>query len=119
MAAEAASALGQDGYSYLLTMANNRAIGGKGADMLTAYGITPGEISREILLDERAREFPGEQMRWFDLKRFYRPEEFVERIKKYNPDAQNISVKHYLRPIPQIQLDAIENAAELGQNPGY
>jgi hypothetical protein len=58
-------------------------------------------------------------MRWFELKRLFGPEQFVARIKRYNFDAVNIQPTHYIRPIPQIQLDAIENSAEFGQNPGY
>jgi hypothetical protein len=120
IAAEASMELGQDGYPFLLTLANTRAINKNGAELLAAYGVSSGaDITIEKLLDERAREFPGEQLRWFDLKRLFGPEQFVARIKQYNFDADNMKPTHYVRPIPQIQLDAIENAAEFGQNPGY
>jgi starch-binding outer membrane protein, SusD/RagB family len=120
IAAEAATELGQNGYQYLLTLANTRAFNKNGAELLLSYGISgAADITFEKLLDERAREFPGEQLRWFDLKRLYGPEQFTARIKQFNFDADNIKATHYVRPIPQIQLDAIENASEFGQNPGY
>ena len=43
----------------------------------------------DFILDERARELAGEQLRWFDLKRFGK-EQFVKRIKKCNPNAANV-----------------------------
>jgi starch-binding outer membrane protein, SusD/RagB family len=122
IAAEAATELGQDGYSYLLTLANSRALPGHtGTELLASYGInSSADVTIDKILDERAREFPGEQLRWFDLKRLHTPEAFVARIKQFNPDTKiDLDVHHYVRPIPQVQLDAIENASEFGQNPGY
>jgi hypothetical protein len=80
----------------------------------------------DFVLDERARELAGEHLRWFDLKR---TRKLVERIEKYNKDIKipaNLLSKDngyfenvLLRPIPQVELDALENAEEFGQNPGY
>lgn len=70
-------------------------------------------------MDERAREFAGDQMRWFDLRR---TGTFVERMKKYagNQMARNNVDQHFaVRPIPQAQIDFIENKDEFSQNPGY
>ena len=72
----------------------------------------------DFILDERARELVGEQLRWFDLKRFGK-EQFVKRIKKCNPDAANVDEHHWVRPFPQTFLDAIENKTEFTQNTGY
>ncbi len=120
IAAEAAVARGGDGYSYLLKLADKRAKNGNGTELLKEYGIESGQITKEKLLDERAREFPGEQLRWFDLKRFYSPADWVARLKVNNPDVKDfINANHYVRPIPQIQLDAVTNSAEFGQNLGY
>jgi starch-binding outer membrane protein, SusD/RagB family len=42
-----------------------------------------------------------------------------ERISLYNPDIVNFRDHHYLRPVPQQDIDALLNGAEFGQNPGY
>ena len=82
-----------------------------------------------MILNERAVELCGEQMRWFDLKRTGKLYEYVE---KYNAQgAANIkadeSSKHFLyRPIPDTQIDAVTNfttdansTTGFWQNPGY
>jgi hypothetical protein len=79
--------------------------------------ILPAQVTLDFILDERARELAGEQLRWFDLKR---TNKLVERIKALNPDgAQFIQSFHVLRPIPQSQIDAVANKGEFTQNPGY
>jgi hypothetical protein len=90
-----------------------RAIPGKENDMK----ITESELTIDFILDERARELCGEQIRWFDLKR---TKKLVEYVKLHNMDAKdNIQEYHMLRPIPQNQLDAVTNKDEFTQNPGY
>ncbi len=81
-----------------------------------SYRATPGNITIDMILDERAREFMGEYDRWFDLKRTGK---LVERVKKYNPwkTGQSISDIHYLRPIPQGEIDL--SFPKMSQNPGY
>ncbi|MGV3589619.1 MAG: RagB/SusD family nutrient uptake outer membrane protein [Adhaeribacter sp.] len=82
-----------------------------------AMQVQPADVTLDFILDERAREFAGEQMRWFDLKRSGK---LVERVKKYNPDAApNIQDYHTLRPIPLTELNAVTNKEEFKQNPGY
>lgn len=76
-----------------------------------------GELDLDMILDERAREFAGEQLRWFDLKR---TDKLLERVQAWNPDASpNIRPHHVVRPIPQAQLDAVTNKDEFTQNQGY
>lgn len=105
-------------YNHLITLANKRSYDGNGAALLASYGINSGsDLTLEFFLDERAREFCGEQLRWFDLKR---TGTLVSRMKQFagNPSARaNFSEKFTVRPIPQIQIDAIGDPSY--QNPGY
>jgi starch-binding outer membrane protein, SusD/RagB family len=79
--------------------------------------ITAADITLDFLLDERARELAGEQLRWFDLKRTGK---LLERIKAHSPDnAVNLQPFHVLRPIPQQQIDGVTNKEEFVQNQGY
>jgi starch-binding outer membrane protein, SusD/RagB family len=80
-----------------------------------AMKITEDEMTFDFLVEERARELVGEQMRWLDLKRWGI---LVDRVKKYNPQAQAVADKHYVRPIPQTQIDR-SNKGAFAQNPGY
>lgn len=80
------------------------------------YRATAANISIDMILDEKAREFMGEYDRWFDLKR---TGTLVNRVKKYNPwkTGQSISAIHNLRPIPQGEIDL--SFPKMSQNPGY
>jgi len=82
--------------------------------------ITESQFTFDFVVDERARELAGEQTRWLDLKRWGL---LVDRVKKYNPQASAVADKHYLRPIPQTQIDRSAKTAEgtssFAQNPGY
>jgi len=73
-------------------------------------------VDMNLIMEERARELAGEQTRWMDLKRW---NNLVERVKLYNTDgAVGVSDKHYVRPIPQKQVDLSENGG-FPQNAGY
>lgn len=90
-----------------------RSLPGKTVDMQ----VPVDSMNLDFVLNERAREFAGEMIRWFDLKRTGK---LIERVKKYNPDAAaNIQPFHTVRPIPQQQIDAVSNKSEFTQNPGY
>lgn len=105
-------------YTVLIELANKRSYDGDGAAMLASYGInSPADLDQDYFLDERAREFCGEQHRWFDLKR---TGTLIERMKMYAGNSQartNFSEKFTVRPIPQIQIDAIGDPSY--QNTGY
>jgi hypothetical protein len=78
--------------------------------------VSPGDMTLDFILDERARELCGEFMRWFDLKR---TQKLQSRITTYNPDITNFNPNYYLRPVPLSELQALSNAGAFGQNPGY
>ena len=84
--------------------------------MEEAMKITANDVTLDFILDERAREFAGEQLRWFDLKR---TEKLVERVLSLNPDVTRVEPFHLIRPIPQAQLDAVTNRDEFVQHQGY
>lgn len=75
------------------------------------------QVTLDFILDERARELAGEQIRWFDLKRTGK---LLDYTRVDAPDnAVNLRDYHVLRPIPQTQLDAVTNKTEFVQNQGY
>ena len=76
-----------------------------------------GVVTIDMILDERAREFMGEGLRWYDLKRTGK---LIERAKAMNPwvgDLNFIQEYHLLRPIPLKEIDLSSNG--ITQNPGY
>lgn len=87
------------------------------AMQVTADQVQTGGIG--FILDERARELCGEHLRWYDLKRTLTDNNFATYIKARNPDITDVQNFHRLRPVPLTELNALSNAAEFGQNPGY
>lgn len=107
---------------------NSAFIADNSAAMVAA---TPATIDINYILDERSREFFGEGYRWFDLVRTQKWNEYAGTYvicgtnygdatpKTY---TRTIEKYHYLRPIPQGQLDGMEMSAaekKAYQNPGY
>lgn len=91
---------------------------------------TLATIDINYILDERSREFYGEGYRWFDLVRTQKWNEYADSYVicggkgDHNPQtySRTIEAFHYLRPIPQGQLDGMEMTEEekdAYQNPGY
>ncbi|WP_345948037.1 RagB/SusD family nutrient uptake outer membrane protein [Mucilaginibacter sp. PAMB04274] len=72
----------------------------------------------QFIMEERARELCGEHLRWYDLKRVY-SNNFASYIKSKNKDITDVQDFHRLRPVPLAELNALSNAAEFGNNPGY
>lgn len=85
-------------------------------DYTAAMQVQPSDISLDFILDERAREMCGEYCRWFDLKRTGK---LASRIAAYNPDITGFQADYALRPVPLVEIQALANGAEFGQNPGY
>jgi starch-binding outer membrane protein, SusD/RagB family len=98
------------------------------ADMITA---TPATIDIDYILAERSREFYAEGYRWFDLIRTQKWTEYASTYQicgslygQHTPLTINRTIQsyHYLRPIPQGQIDGLEMTADQKtayQNPGY
>ena len=86
------------------------------AAAIAANQITPGNINIDFIMDERTRELYGEWMRWYDL---VRTKTLAARIATYNPVAAFDPAKHYLRPIPQTQINLVTTGPKYPQNPGY
>lgn len=114
--AEAGAKAGKtDALEYMNRLRKTRAIAG----YEEAMTVSLAQIQDvDFILDERARELAGEQIRWFDLKRFGK-DQFVKRIRRCNPNAAAVDEHHWVRPFPQTFLDAIENKKEFLQNTDY
>ena len=92
---------------------------------------TPATININYVLAERSREYYGEGYRWYDLVRTQKWNELAGTYRiagtnygDHTPATvtRNIQPYHYLRPVPQSQLDRLDVAAEVKagyQNPGY
>lgn len=88
-------------------------------DRTAEMQVNLAQINIDFILDERARELAGEHLRWPDLKRTKQLEHRLGPGKQ-NPDIVAFDPKkHYVRPIPQAELDALENGETYGQNPMY
>ncbi|MBC6608736.1 RagB/SusD family nutrient uptake outer membrane protein [Hymenobacter sp. BT188] len=92
---------------------------------------TPATIDINYILAERSREYYAEGYRWYDL---VRTQKWNELSSTYRIGGTNygdhtpltvtrtIQPQHYLRPIPQVQLDRLDVAPDVKaayQNPGY
>ena len=92
---------------------------------------TPATIDINYILAERSREYFGEGLRWFDLVRTQKWNELAGTYQIAGSTAgdhtpvtvtRTIQPFHYLRPIPQGQLDGMEATPDekaAYQNPNY
>jgi hypothetical protein len=107
---------------------NELKVEDRSAEMIAA---TPASIDINYILAERSREYYGEGYRWFDL---VRTQKWAELAGTYSICGMNkgdhtpatvtrtIEKYHYLRPIPQGQLDRMtmsDAEKKAYQNPGY
>jgi hypothetical protein len=104
----------------------------KVADLSAAMtAATPAAIDIDYILAERSREYFGEGYRWYDLVRTQRWIALASTYQicgatygDHTPQTvtRTIQPYHYLRPIPQGQLDAMQASdadKAAFQNPGY
>lgn len=83
-----------------------------------ATPVLASEVTVDYLLDERARELIGEEMRRITLSRFG-PTVFKNRVETLNEESQSVFRDyHVLWPIPQEVIDA-NTGANFPQNTGY
>lgn len=92
---------------------------------------TPVTIDINYILAERSREYYGEGYRWYDLVRTQKWQEIAATYTICGPTVgdhtpanftRTIEGFHYLRPIPQSQLDNMDMTLDeknAYQNPGY
>ena len=112
---------------YMIAAEANVALGNPGAavpylkvlrDRAARNGSAPAlaNPTEQDILDEYAREFVGEHMRWPILKRH---NALKSSLEKYNKKAAaSFRDNHIYRPIPELFLDQISNKDEYGDN-GY
>lgn len=108
---------------------NNAAFTADNSAVLVAA--TPATIDINYILAERSREYFGEGHRWFDLVRTQKWNELAGSYEigaatygAHTPQTftRTIEPRHYLRPIPQLQIDRMEGTPEEKlnyQTPGY
>lgn len=107
---------------------NTAKVEDNSADMIAA---TPAVVDLNYILMERSREYYGEGYRWYDLIRTQKWEELSttyeiagSAVGDHTPVEVTRTIRpyHYLRPIPQSQLDAMDMSPDEildYQNPGY
>lgn len=111
--AEAYARDGQPGEAVALM---NRYLGARGCTLLDES--LSGDALVDAILTEKQREFVGEGVRYFDLKRIGRP---LDRYNAAGNRTSTIAADDYrhLFPIPQSEYRYNENITAEHQNPGW
>lgn len=100
-----------DQFKYL-NMIRSRA----GATPFTPAQLASQAGFRAAVLQERRLELPLELQRWFDL---VRTETAIDALKNSALTPITIEPYQYLYPVPQGQIETMNNPALYPQNPGY
>lgn len=96
----------------------NKNTGTPDVPVLTPY--TAADMTLDFVMTERSRELCGESLRWADLAARNLLVEYLKNRSRNAVAAPNVQAFHNLRPIPQSQLDAMNDPNKSQyQNPGY
>jgi hypothetical protein len=117
MYAEALNEQGYDGDSggdafVFLNKVRERA----GADPYTAVQLPDQDSFRQAIYAERRLEFPLEWQRWFDL---VRTNTAATALQQSGLTPLAIESWQYLYPLPQSEIDIMNNPEGFSQNNGY
>ncbi|MDN5199879.1 RagB/SusD family nutrient uptake outer membrane protein [Fulvivirgaceae bacterium BMA10] len=82
---------------------------------LTSADLTDQSSFRDMILNERRREFASENHRWFDLLRTGRALE----VMNASTSVFSVGEHQLLYPLPLSAIDAMNNPEIFPQNPGY
>ncbi|MES2277232.1 MAG: RagB/SusD family nutrient uptake outer membrane protein [Bacteroidota bacterium] len=84
---------------------------------VAAMTIQPSDVTIDLILDERTREFFAEGQRWLDL---VRTRQLTRRVQLWNKEAAPyVKDAFMLRAIPQNEIDLVTSGPKMPQNPGY
>ena len=108
-----AEALGQQGKIADALPYLNKTRTRAGLSELTSAEISSKSAFIQALADERGKEFALEGQRWFDLVRLGLAVDYFKSLG-YTLDSHNL-----LFPIPQNQIEIVNNESILWQNPGF
>ena len=87
------------------------------AAAVLANTIQPSDVTLDLILDERTREFFAEGQRWLDL---VRTRQLTRRVQLWNNEAAPyVKDEFMLRAIPQSEIDLVTSGPKMTQNPGY
>jgi hypothetical protein len=111
-----AEALNETGYSPDAFTYLNAVRSRAGASVYTAAGLPDQGSFRTAVLQERRLELPLELHRWFDL---VRTNTAIDALKNSGLTPISIQAYQYLYPVPQSEINIMNNPTAFPQNQGY
>lgn len=104
--------------AYRASLASNPTLLAQREAAMT--NITNSDMTVDFIMTERSRELCGESLRWPDLACRNLLVEYVKNRNRNLVAAPKVQTFHNLRPIPQSQLNAMNDPDKAKyQNPGY
>jgi len=104
--------------AYRASLASNPTLLAQREAVMT--NITNSDMTVDFIMTERSRELCGESLRWPDLACRNLLVEYVKNRNRNLVAAPKVQTFHNLRPIPQSQLNAMNDPDKAKyQNPGY